>query len=61
MLPNAPTWKHSDGVYLFHGVHRLQEIPSNARVTFFPGTRKPWHPYMQARFPNIYDRYVRYL
>ena len=38
MLPDAPTWGQKDGIYQ----HVSGKVPSDARMIFYAGRRKPW-------------------
>lgn len=63
MLDESPTWGQKDGVY-FHLVDlvaaRIEEIPTDAKIVFFPGKDKPWSFYCQRTTPDLFNIYQRY-
>jgi hypothetical protein len=57
-MPEARTWTEKDGAY--HFTLLKGSVPDNARVCFFAGSHKPWHPYIAEKLPRAYDTYAKY-
>lgn len=51
---NEATWTEADGVYSYRRhIQRTGQLPENARLVFFAGRDKPWHPPVRRRNPWI--------
>ena len=40
----VPTWGTDVGSYQYHSLKPPKDLPDNARIVFFAGNIKPWHP-----------------
>ena len=50
-LPGEAVWTRDDGGgnWRTHCRNRGWQLPSNARIVFFPGNESPWEPHVQER------------
>jgi hypothetical protein len=58
--PDLPHWDQDDGVYRLENGHPrwrgsgvTGSLPENARIVFFPGSKKPWLPEVVSSAPWI--------
>lgn len=56
-LPGEATWTEEDGVYQYS---KIKTVPKNARIVFFAGSRKPWHPEIKQQSRELYARYRKH-
>jgi len=58
---NEKVWSGNDGAYQFASLHHKAgnrtKPPSDARVVFFAGGKKPWHVPIQRAYPWIREAY----
>lgn len=60
-IPHEPMWSEDDGIYQFFKQRTQKEVvPANARMMFFPGLIKPWHPEVAVNYPSIYAQYKKF-
>jgi hypothetical protein len=61
VLPGEATWSEADGVYQYRNLAlRSADVPNDARIVFFAGSRKPWDHALKRQMPIIYKTYRKY-
>jgi hypothetical protein len=57
LKPHDQFFEQKDGIYSYRSHVVGRSLPSTARVVFFNGEFKPWHPHIRHMNPWIKDHY----